>query len=93
MIIFFQILVALAPVIFLVGLVKPNWIMFWMKEPDRLWSTTLGLLMFMAGVTGYSEMRLKHKTPEQIAAEQQKQHHQRDGRGSEQENDLKMDRY
>lgn len=90
---FFLALVALAPVVFLVGLVKPKWVLFWMKEPDRLWSTTMGLLLFVAGWTGYSELTLKPKLAEQRAQEQT-QHHKNDRqRSPEQENELKLDRY
>ncbi len=55
------VLVALSPVVLLVGLVKPGWILFWMKEPDRLWASSVGLIMFMLTFTVYSEMRVKHK--------------------------------
>lgn len=55
-------LVALSPVVFLIGLVKPNWILFWMKQPDRLIASSVGLLMFMGTFTYYSELRLQHKT-------------------------------
>jgi hypothetical protein len=55
------VLVALSPVVFLIGLVKPGWILFWMKEPDRLWASSMGVIMFMATFTAYSEMRVHHK--------------------------------
>lgn len=64
---FLMLLVALSPVVFLIGLVKPKWILFWMKEPDRLWASFVGILMFMATFTGYSEMRVRHKTAEEMA--------------------------
>ena len=55
-------LVALSPVVFLIGLAKPNWILFWMKEPNRLIASSLGLFMFMGSFTYYSELRVQHKT-------------------------------
>lgn len=55
-------LVALSPVVFLIGLVKPRWILFWMKEPDRLYASCVGLIMFMATFTAYSELRVRHRT-------------------------------
>ena len=55
-------LVALSPVVFLIGLVKPRWILFWMKEPDRLYASCVGLVMFMATFTAYSELRVRHRT-------------------------------
>lgn len=62
MIKFMLLLVALSPVVFLIGLVKPRWILFWMKEPDRLWASSVGLIMFMATFTAYSELRVRHRT-------------------------------
>lgn len=59
------VLVALSPVVFLIGLVKPGWILFWMKEPDRLWASSMGVIMFMATFTAYSEMRVQHKAATQ----------------------------
>jgi len=64
---FLMLLVALSPVVFLIGLVKPKWILFWMKEPDRLWASFVGILMFMATFTAYSEMRVRHRTAEELA--------------------------
>ena len=61
MIQFMLLLVALSPVVFLIGLVKPGWILFWVKQPDRLWASSVGLLMFMATFTAYSELRVRHK--------------------------------
>jgi hypothetical protein len=61
MVLAMQILIVLSILIFLIGLIKPKWVLFWMKEPDRLWATTLGLFLFMGSFTAYSEMRLRHK--------------------------------
>lgn len=58
---FVLLLVPLSAVVFLIGLVKPKWILFWMKEPDRLWASSVGLLLFMAAVTGFSEMKMKQR--------------------------------
>jgi hypothetical protein len=83
MIQFTMILVVLAPVVFLIGLVKPNWVMFWSKKPDRLIASTIGVLLFMAAWTGYSEARLKHKAPGQDRHAEQ---------SSEERNSLPMER-
>jgi hypothetical protein len=78
------VLVALSPVVFLIGLVKPGWILFWMKEPDRLWASSMGIIMFMATFTAYSEMRVRHK----VANEQTDPH-----RGTQEDrNQLQLDR-
>jgi thiol:disulfide interchange protein len=78
-------LVALSPVVFLIGLVKPGWILFWMKEPDRLWASTVGILMFIASWTAYSELHFKHKSTGQEGVPQQQ-------RSTESQNELQLDR-
>jgi ABC-type nickel/cobalt efflux system permease component RcnA len=55
------VLVALSPVVFLIGLVKPKWILFWVKQPDRLIASSVGILMFMSMFTLYSELRVQHR--------------------------------
>jgi len=64
---FVLLLVALSPVVFLIGMVKPKWILFWMKEPDRLMASSVGLLMFMGTFTYYSELRVQHKAEQELA--------------------------
>lgn len=66
MLIFFKSLVALSILIFIVGLIKPKWILFWMKQPDRLIATSLGLLLFMASWTGIAKLTLKPKAPQAV---------------------------
>lgn len=68
---FLLLLVPLSVVVFLIGLIKPKWILFWMKEPDRLWASSVGILLFMAAVTLYSEARLKPKQPLEQGAHRQ----------------------
>lgn len=99
---FLQILaVVVAPLIFIIGLVKPNWILFWMKEPSRLWSTTVALLLFMGSFTAWSEIRMGHRSPQLTEREmehqnelkeKQKQDQRRQRRDPEQENELKLNR-
>lgn len=79
-----MVLVALSPVVFLIGLLKPKWILFWMKEPDRLWASSVGILMFMATFTAYSELRLKHKSGQEGAPQRQM--------SPERQNELQLDR-
>ena len=77
--------VVLSPIVFLVGLLKPGWILFWSKQPERLWASTIGVLMFMASWTAYSELHFKHKPEGQ----------QRDARSEmspEDSNQLQLDR-
>ncbi len=63
MLLFLKILVGISALIFIVGLIKPKWVLFWMKSPDRLTATTLALLLFMAAWTGIAKLTLKPKAP------------------------------
>lgn len=80
---FVLLLIALSPVVFLIGFIKPKWILFWMKEPDRLMASSVGLFMFMGTFTYYSELRLQHKT-EQEAVQTSRE------RSPERSNDLHL---
>lgn len=78
------VLVALSPVVFLVGLIKPKWILFWVKNPDRLMASSVGIFMFMATFTWYSELRVQHRPDsERIQGARE--------RSPEQSNDLHLD--
>ena len=83
MLIFLKSLVGLSILIFVVGLIKPKWILFWMKEPDRLTATSLGLLLFMASWTGIAKLTLKPKPPE---------HARRSERSLDKQNTLQLGR-
>ncbi|MDD5036467.1 MAG: hypothetical protein PHE55_17115 [Methylococcaceae bacterium] len=54
-------LVVLSVLILLIGLIKPKWVLFWMKKPDRLLVTIIALPLFMAAFTGYTELTVKPK--------------------------------
>lgn len=79
---FLMLLVPISLLVFTIGLIKPKWILFWMKEPDRLWASSVGLLIFIVGVTAYSELRMKPRMPGQ-------EHRQEQSR--EDRNQLNMD--
>jgi len=83
MLIFLKSLVAVSILIFIVGLIKPKWILFWMKEPDRLIATSVGLLLFMASWTGIAKLTLKPRSPEAA---------QHSERSVEEQNTLQLDR-
>ncbi|MEN9680196.1 MAG: hypothetical protein RLZZ627_89 [Pseudomonadota bacterium] len=80
---FVLLLIALSPVVFLIGLAKPKWILFWMKEPNRLIASSLGLFMFMGTFTYYSELRVQHKALEDSVQASK-------ARSPEQSNDLHL---
>lgn len=69
------ILVVLSPVVFLIGLFWPKAILPWMKNPDRLYASTVGLLMFMASFTWYSDIEFKMKKAEAPAVQSQQRNH------------------
>jgi hypothetical protein len=48
-------------IILIVGLIKPKWVLFLMKHPDRLTVTSLAMVMFMASWTGIAKLTLKPK--------------------------------
>jgi len=80
MLIFFKVLVAISVLILVVGLIKPKWVLFWMKRPDRLTVTALAMLLFMSAWTGIAKLTLKPR--ERGAME----------RSAEEANELQLDR-
>lgn len=65
-----RILVGFSAVYLIVGLIKPKWVLFWMKRPDRLTASSIALLLFMAGWTGIATLTLKPKDAQQHHEEQ-----------------------
>lgn len=61
MLILFKVLVVISLLILIIGLIKPKWVLFWMKQPDRLTITAVSLLLFMAAWTGIAKLTLKPK--------------------------------
>jgi hypothetical protein len=55
-------LVVLSIIILIIGLIKPKWVLFWMKEPSRILVSCIALVMFMAAMTGYSQFTVVPKT-------------------------------
>jgi len=56
-------------IFFLVGIFKPNWALFFMKNPNRLTVIILSLVLTMVAVTLYGEgnrqLKLQKETPSQ----------------------------
>lgn len=61
MLIFLKVLVVISLLILIIGLIKPKWVLFWMKRPDRLTVTAISLFLFMAAWTGIAKLTLKPK--------------------------------
>ena len=64
MVFLFQILIGLSILILLIGLIKPNWIMFWSDSPDRFMIMVFTLIMFMGSFTGYGEFLQREREAE-----------------------------
>ncbi|MCU0734915.1 MAG: hypothetical protein MUF20_05235 [Methylotetracoccus sp.] len=56
-----KVLVAVSVLVFIVGMIKPKWVLFFMKQPDRLTVTALAMILFMSAWTGIAKMTLKPK--------------------------------
>ena len=54
-------LVVLSILILIVGLIKPKWILFWMKEPNRIMVSGIALILFMGSMTGYTQLTVQPK--------------------------------
>jgi hypothetical protein len=48
-------LMVLTALFLLFGLIKPKWVLFWMKNPDRIWVLTMTALLFMGSMTLFGE--------------------------------------
>jgi hypothetical protein len=54
-------LIVLSIIILILGLIKPKWVLFWMKEPSRILVSCIALVMFMGAMTGWSEFNVAPK--------------------------------
>ena len=61
MLLLLKIGVAASVLIFIIGMIRPKWILFFMRHPDRLSVSALAMVMFMASWTGIAKMTLKPK--------------------------------
>jgi ABC-type Fe3+ transport system permease subunit len=48
-------LLVLAVGVFIVGMIKPNWLLFWMEKPTRMPIVLLSVVLFMAGAVMFGE--------------------------------------
>jgi len=87
-----RILVAFAAAFFVIGMIlsfiKPKWVLFWAKSPDRLTAVVtvsmIAMLMFMAGWTGIAKLTLKPK--------ELQQHHEEERGSRDDQNMLQLNR-
>lgn len=57
----FKALVVLSVLVLILGLIKPKWVLFWAKEPNRILASGVALVMFMGSMTGWSYYEVKPK--------------------------------
>lgn len=67
---FVQAMIVLSFVIFIVGIIRPAWVFFWMKDPNRYLVIAVSMILFMLSLIGYGE------TMARIAAEKERQNKQ-----------------
>jgi hypothetical protein len=67
---FIQAMIVLSFVIFIVGMIRPTWVFFWMKDPRRYLIIAVSMIVFMLSLIGYGE------TMKKIAGEKEKQSQQ-----------------
>lgn len=61
MVAFTTVMIGFSFLLFIVGLIRPRWILFWMEEPNRLMITALAMVMFMGFVTWHSSLTMKSR--------------------------------
>ncbi|WP_198244382.1 hypothetical protein [methane-oxidizing endosymbiont of Gigantopelta aegis] len=59
----------LSIVIFIVGMVKPGWIMFWMDKPSRMGVMWLAVLLFMGAAVLFGEGERQKKLAQSAQTE------------------------
>ena len=52
-------LFVLAIGLFIVGMIKPQWILFWMDKPSRIPIVILSVVLFMCGAVMFGEANLE----------------------------------
>ncbi len=52
-------LFVLAIGLFIVGMIKPQWILFWMDKPSRMPIVILSVVLFMCGAVMFGEANLE----------------------------------
>lgn len=67
---FVQAMIVLSIVIFIVGMIRPTWVFFWVKEPSRYLIIAVSMILFMLSMIGYGE------TMTRIVAQKEKQNKQ-----------------
>jgi hypothetical protein len=63
-------LMVLTALFLLFGLIKPKWMLFWMKNPDRIWVLAITAFLFMASMTLYGEANRRLQEAQQASGPQ-----------------------
>lgn len=57
-----QSLMGLSVIVFLVGMIKPDWVLFWQLMPSRFVIAIACMIAFMAATTAISELNTDNQT-------------------------------
>lgn len=66
-------LLILSACLLIVGLIKPNWILFWMEKPGRLPIIALSSALFMGGVVMFSQANLENQNEKKAITDTNKE--------------------
>jgi hypothetical protein len=61
-------LMLLTALFFIFGMIKPKWMLFWMKSPDRAWILAITALLIMGSFTLFGEANKRLREEQQAAA-------------------------
>lgn len=53
---FTTVMIGFSFLVLIVGMIKPKWVLFWMKEPSRLIVSAVALVMFMVFFTWHTSL-------------------------------------
>lgn len=63
-------LMLLTALFFIFGMIKPKWMLFWMKSPDRAWILAITALLIMGSFTLYGEANKRLKEEQKATTKQ-----------------------
>lgn len=61
-------LMLLTALFLLFGLIKPKWVLFWMKNPDRIWVLAITVFLVMISFTLFGEANKRLREAQQQPA-------------------------
>ena len=61
MFVILRFIIVLSVLVFIVGLLKPQWVLFWHQQPSRFLIMGIALVVFMGGFTGLAELQCRRQ--------------------------------